>query len=761
MGAAQQIDGTVAAERRDIAVLLLVMVPILFVLVHWLNLPAGERLYLGGSAEAYLDPDGGQAISDVVAQGDLFLSATGKTANLGVRSTPQGAFWLRLPLAPVRGQLDVTAEAILALSFEEPRFRRVDLYLVGPQHQQVVASSFVRDAATGYRFPVFSLPASALAADFIYARIITASSMRATIYLAPEPVFNAVYARTNVGFALLLGLMAASAAYLVPLGLVLRNSTYLSLGAAMMFAGLYVASDQALLETYLLPGAIRLSRAASLAAVPLFYGAFLVFAVRFLELGRQSQRLRRIVDALAVTLLALGVAAVFDGFADAGLLRRFLPYAGLVAGVVLVGILSARAWFAPRRALLFAIMWLPLLVTGLLRVQLDAAPSQGADPIALNCVYFGFAISLLLFAVVTPLELYRSELRLRRETQSLLARLESFARIGRDVYFESDPAGRLVYLAGDGSGAREPDADAMLDRVIAGGLPERPREALSAAQAMARPLRNHIFAIGEPGEQRWYSLSGAPADDTANFRGIVRDVSAEIEQENQRQQERHLISLGGLAATVAHEINNVVQPIINMSKGLREHTRTVPTAERMLDLIDLAAQQAATLVQQILKVGARGSNPPPLGREIDLAVRDAIETLRLILPTSMTLETRVEAVAEVTVRPGDILQVLINVVANARRASGDAGTIRVELVPTATGALLSVIDSGAGMTEAQRQRAADPYFTTKQGDGTAGIGLSVVKRLVEEHGGSLAISSRPGAGTRIDLAFPRRSGDAP
>src|SRR5690606_18542618 len=103
--------------------------------------------------------------------------------------------------------------------------------------------------------------------------------------------------------------------------------------------------------------------------------------------------------------------------------------------------------------------------------------------------------------------------------------------------------------------------------------------------------------------------------------------------------ERQLISLGSLAAIVAHEINNVIQPIVNMSKGLRDHVASAPTAGRMLDLIDLAAQQAISVVGQILKVGARNTELTTPRREIDVAVQDAIATLRLILPASVQLET--------------------------------------------------------------------------------------------------------------------------
>jgi signal transduction histidine kinase len=760
MPGGRQTSHAVRIERQSVIVLLVVIVPILAGLLHWLNQTTSDRVYLGGIAEAFVDGGGALSIADVMANAaDLFAPATGSTANLGVRASPDSAFWVRLKLAPVRASVEGIGKEQVALSFEEPRFRRVDLYVADRQGQMVQAKSFVRDARTGYRFPVFFLPSQIVEADIAYARIVTGSSMRATLYLAPARVFERANDSTIIAFGLLLGTMTASAAYLLSLGTVLRNVTYLSLGVAILSAGLYVASDQALLETYLLPGAVTLSRATSLASTVFFYGAFLSFSVRFLRFGPHSMRLRRCVDVLAVFILAVALMAWIDGIADAGLLRRYLPYVGLASAALLVGLMLACARYAFRRALLFAIMWLPLLITGLSRVLLDTRPAE-AGPVALNGVYFGFAISLLLFAVVTPLELYRRELMLRQRAQSLLARLESFAHIGRDIYFEADHAGQLVYLTGVGANAAAPEDDMTLEQAVVGGLPPRALDAVAAAQASASSISNHIFPMGENADLRWFSISGEPADDTRHFRGIVRDVTTEIEQENLRHQERHLISLGSLAATVAHEINNVVQPIINMSKGLRDHTRNIPAAERMLDLIDLASQQAARLVSQILKVGARSADQAAVPRHpIDLAVRDAVETLRLILPASLILEAHSEAIDDVTAKPGDILQILINLVANARRASGDAGTILIELKATADGACLSVTDHGEGMNETTLQCAAEPHFTTKPEGRAAGIGLGVVKRLVEEHGGRLSITSQQGKGTSVDLVFPRDIGE--
>lgn len=755
----RQTDPSARIERRSIVIVLLVTLPLLVVLVYWLNLSAGQRFDIGGLAQAYADPTGRLELADIMAQPDLFPPANSSAANLGVRTTPETAFWLRLPLAALRAATPWQASAPYVLSMEEPRFRKVDLYLVD-EAGAISAQHFARDAWTNYRFPAFVLAADALAGEVLYARVTTGSSMRATLYLSSEASFVANYGRSVVGLSVLLGLMAASAAYLLPLGMALRRSIYFSLGGAMLFAALYVASDQALLETYLLPGAVALSRSVSLSSTVFFYSAFLSFSVRFLHIGRQGSRLRRNLDGLALALALLGIAAFIDAQADTGLLRRVLPYIGLASGTVLAFLLVFSLLRTPRRAILFTILWLPLLVTGIMRIQLDTLIGQAASAMALNGIYFGLALSLLLFAVVTPLELYRWELTLRRRTQALLERLENFARIGRDIYVETDASGRVVYLAGEGSNVVLGDDDAP-ESMAASGLPERVQTALTAAALGRRTLRNDIVPVGDAETPRWLSLSGASGEDAQHFRAILRDVTTEIEQENQRQQEQHLISLGSMAATVAHEINNVVQPIVNMSRGLRPHVQDAPAAGRMLDLIDLASRQAIVLVDQILKLGGSWPEPTTTRRDIDLAVQDALATLRLTLPPELQIEARIDAVPGISVRAGDILQILLNVVANARRALGDSGAIQIDLASAPGGALLSVTDRGEGMSEALAAQATERHVSTKIDGRASGIGLVVVKRLVSQHGGQLTIASQPGYGTRITMFFPADTGNLP
>jgi signal transduction histidine kinase len=149
----------------------------------------------------------------------------------------------------------------------------------------------------------------------------------------------------------------------------------------------------------------------------------------------------------------------------------------------------------------------------------------------------------------------------------------------------------------------------------------------------------------------------------------------------------------------------------------------------------------------------------------DLAVvaADALSMLRASMPSSIRLEQALPAATLLQGDPGQLHQVIVNLVTNAMHAIGAVqGTITVSLETEPDGAhvRLAVSDTGCGMDEATRTRIFEPFFTTKLvGQGT-GLGLAVVHGIVTSHGGRIAVESTPGEGTRVSLLFPVQSADA-
>jgi signal transduction histidine kinase len=251
--------------------------------------------------------------------------------------------------------------------------------------------------------------------------------------------------------------------------------------------------------------------------------------------------------------------------------------------------------------------------------------------------------------------------------------------------------------------------------------------------------------------------------------GLWTDITAikRADEKHRRLEEQlhhaqRLESLGTLAGGVAHELNNTLVPVVALSKVVLRHLPESSRDRANLQTIVQASDRARDLVKQILAF----SRKQELRREtFDPAViaAEALSMLRASMPASIRLEQAFAAAALLQGDPGQLHQVIVNLVTNAMHAIGAAqGTITVSLETEPDGAhvRLSVSDTGCGMDEATRARIFEPFFTTKVvGQGT-GLGLAVVHGIVTSHGGRIEVESAPGKGTRVSLLFPMRSADA-
>ena len=279
------------------------------------------------------------------------------------------------------------------------------------------------------------------------------------------------------------------------------------------------------------------------------------------------------------------------------------------------------------------------------------------------------------------------------------------------------------------------------------------------------------------------SLSPIYVDDSVVVVATVRDISQRVQADLDRQlleaqlrQSQKMEAIGTLAGGIAHDFNNILAAIIgNTEIAAMDLGRHHPAMET-LDEVRKASNRAKDLVSQILAF-SRQQDQPRAACELRPVIEEVVHLLRAGLPASVELVTTFgKDVRPVLADPTQIHQVLMNLCTNAWHAlDGKPGRIGIDLdtitVEHSTRrrpdlrpghySRITVRDTGKGMDAATRERIFEPFFTTKGvGEGT-GLGLAVVHGIVKGHGGTISVTSQPGAGTAFEVLLPAIDGAAP
>lgn len=281
-----------------------------------------------------------------------------------------------------------------------------------------------------------------------------------------------------------------------------------------------------------------------------------------------------------------------------------------------------------------------------------------------------------------------------------------------------------------------------------------------------RPFRLVYRIRTREGEERWVWEQGeavdAPAGAGPIIEGLIIDITEQKRLERQLVESQKMESVGRLAGGIAHDFNNLLSVILGtVDLALAGSGAESPMREDLLD-VRAAAERAAELTRQLLAFGRR---QPMQTRVVDLnALLDGIsKLLRRLIGEDVEMIVSTDAtLPPVRVDPGQVEQVLTNLVTNARDAMPDGGILRLETREVPNGGLpsggpaveVSVRDTGTGMPPEVVARIFEPFFTTKApGDGT-GLGLAMVYGLVQQNGGRVAVESRPGEGTTFRILLP-------
>ncbi len=258
--------------------------------------------------------------------------------------------------------------------------------------------------------------------------------------------------------------------------------------------------------------------------------------------------------------------------------------------------------------------------------------------------------------------------------------------------------------------------------------------------------------------------------EAVRYQGVIRDVSEKGLLEEQLRQSQKMDAVGQLAGGVAHDFNNILTGITGYAQltlgTLDEEDSRAHDLHKVLEM----SRRAADLTRQLLAFSRRQPLEPRV-LNLNALVENSSKMFKRLIGENIQVEVLAASdLDNVRADPGQVEQVLMNLVVNARGAMPDGGKLIIETAnielddsycakrPGAEPGqyvMLAVSDTGCGMDEATRRQIFEPFFTTKQkGEGT-GLGLATVYGIVKQHGGSIGVYSEVNRGTSFKVYLPR------
>lgn len=291
---------------------------------------------------------------------------------------------------------------------------------------------------------------------------------------------------------------------------------------------------------------------------------------------------------------------------------------------------------------------------------------------------------------------------------------------------------------------------------------------ISSGKVWRGELRNRA----KDGNVYWVDTTIVPFLDDEGI--PERYIAIRYETTERKLAEEHLLraqrmeSIGTLAGGIAHDLNNILSPIL-IATGILQQRQNDPELEKWLEVIRENTERGAALLRQVLDF-ARGMEGERRPVQIDHILKDLINVFADTLPKNINFSVRTDDKLEVIEADAtQVQQVLINLCINARDAMPEGGNLNltaanvmiveeparkhIDLKPGRY-LCITVTDTGAGIDEQNIGRIFDPFFTTKPvGKGT-GLGLSTALTIVKSHGGSIDVESKSGEGTKFTVYFP-------
>ena len=297
------------------------------------------------------------------------------------------------------------------------------------------------------------------------------------------------------------------------------------------------------------------------------------------------------------------------------------------------------------------------------------------------------------------------------------------------------------------------------------GMFERRRKGVSE--------QNEVLLKTKNGQDLWTIISSSPIrndkGEISGMLGMITDITLRKQTEEMIAATLRIESLGTLAGGIAHDFNNLLTTIVGNITLAQRSLDEQDKAQKYLVTAKIACTRAADLTSRILSFG-KSVRKSKQSLDLQAVTEETLQLLKSNLPKNIELDVRYEAdLPSINADPSQIHQIIMNLCTNAIRAMGPQGKLKIALsrvslyrpfvtqtreLPPGCYILLSVSDTGSGMTPNTLKRIFDPFFTTSPPGLGSGLGLFVVHKIVRESHGGIAITSKIGEGSRFDIYFP-------
>lgn len=309
-------------------------------------------------------------------------------------------------------------------------------------------------------------------------------------------------------------------------------------------------------------------------------------------------------------------------------------------------------------------------------------------------------------------------------------------------------------------------------------------ERAGLSSAMVAPLRHHGRLLGmlgvAVGDQRRLSdsdlrmlrsigeqaaLAVRNAQLYAELQSYAQTLEDKVEQRSRELQAAQaeliraekLAALGRMAAGIAHEVNNPLQPILNCLEVAIEDTENGERPDtEVLRVAEREVQRIKSIVSRLLDF-ARPSNSEPAAVDLQELINEVLLlTAKQLERSGVRVTTQLNYAPVISGNATQLKQVMLNLVLNAMEAMPDGGDLVIELYPERDGVVIRLQDTGVGMDEETVAQIFDPFYSTKR-EGT-GLGLAVTYGIIEGHGGTIQVDSQPMQGTTFTIWLPAATG---